>query len=110
VGRLTDERARRARPRAARLRLVNRERAVRAHTAERRQAAVITSGQPLRLEDQLLDTDGDPLTGAEIEPWQADTGGVYLDATGPGGEKRDPYFQSYGAATSGDDGTSASTR
>ena len=46
---------------------------------------------------RLLDADGKPLAGHQIELWQADTNGCYIHSKGvQRGKERDPAFQGYG--------------
>lgn len=59
----------------------------------------IATGNPIVLEGQLLDMEGSPVEGASIEIWQADSQGIYLHPEDPRTNARDPYFQSYGTAT-----------
>lgn len=54
---------------------------------------------------RLLNVDGQPLTGAVIELWQADNQGCYIHSRGaPQGKERDPQFQGFGKITTNDKG------
>ena len=60
---------------------------------------VIATGEPLLLERQRLDLAAQAVADVAIELWQADAQGNYLGGDDTSSE-RDPYFQSYGQATS----------
>ena len=64
----------------------------------------IASGEPLELEGQLVDVEGEPIAGALVELWQTDAQGIYLHGDDPRAAARDPYFQSYGQSESDADG------
>jgi protocatechuate 3,4-dioxygenase beta subunit len=65
---------------------------------ERRYAA----GQPAWVDGQVLDLQGKPVTGAQVEIWQCDHQGHYHH---PGdGDRADPSFQGFGRVTVGADG------
>ncbi len=66
---------------------------------------VVATGEPLLLRGQLLDVDGSAISGAVIEIWQADSQGIYLHPDDPRADARDPYFQSFGEATTDASGT-----
>lgn len=64
----------------------------------------IASGDPLQLDGQLLDVDGEPVAGALIELWQTDVQGIYLHPDDLRASQRDPYFQSFGETESDQEG------
>jgi protocatechuate 3,4-dioxygenase beta subunit len=57
----------------------------------------------LHLGGRLLEPDGRPVPGAQIEIWQCDASGVYHHPRDPRGPA-DPDFQGFGATTSAADG------
>ena len=59
----------------------------------------VATGEVLLLTGLLLDTAGEPVSGATIEIWQTDANGIYLHPDDPGIESRDAAFQGYGEAT-----------
>lgn len=65
-------------------------------------AATYTKGQPAWLEGSVMDLQGKPLAGAQVEIWQCDEAGHYHHP-GDGG-KADPAFQGFGRVTVGADG------
>lgn len=61
-----------------------------------------TRGQPSWVDGQVLDLQGKPVAGAQVEIWQCDEAGNYHH---PGDRGRaDPAFQGFGRVTSGADG------
>lgn len=61
-----------------------------------------TRGQPTWVEGQVLDLQGKPVAGAQVEIWQCDEAGSYHH---PGDRGRaDPAFQGFGRVTAGADG------
>jgi protocatechuate 3,4-dioxygenase beta subunit len=59
-------------------------------------------GQPARVEGSVVDLDGRPVAGAQVEIWQCDDQGHYHH---PGdGARADPAFQGFGRVTVGADG------
>ena len=56
------------------------------------------SGQITDLAGRILDTSGDPIRDAQIEIWQCDANGVYINTkdSAPNDAKRDKNFQGYG--------------
>lgn len=57
-------------------------------------------GQITHVSGRLLDTKGDPIRGATIELWEADSMGVYL-ADQPNRRKFDAHFQGFGRFLTG---------
>ena len=53
-------------------------------------------GTVLHLHGRLLDANGRPMDGAEIEIWQCDAQGLYDHPRQPGRDRRDVAFQGYG--------------
>jgi protocatechuate 3,4-dioxygenase beta subunit len=53
-------------------------------------------GTVLHLHGRLLDADGRPMDGAEIEIWQCDAQGLYDHPRQPNRDRRDQAFQGYG--------------
>ncbi|MGD9982431.1 MAG: SpaA isopeptide-forming pilin-related protein [Hyphomonadaceae bacterium] len=63
------------------------------------------AGQLIEVRGRVLGRDGNPLSGATVQLWQANAGGRYahtLDASNP--NPLDPNFQGYGVAQTGGDG------
>ena len=60
-------------------------------------------GRITHLSGRLLDTKGDPVRGATIELWEADSMGVYL-ADQPNRSKFDAHFQGFGRFLTGSTG------
>ena len=64
--------------------------------------ASYTRGQPAWLEGSVMDLQGKPLAGAQVEIWQCDEAGHYHH---PGdGSRADPAFQGFGRVAVGPDG------
>ena len=63
-----------------------------------------TNGETLILFGQVLDVNGQPVSGAEVEIWQTDFSGVYDHPGDRGTSGRDQTFQFFGSATAGPDG------
>ena len=61
------------------------------------------SGTILHLGGRVLDPDGRPVRGAQIEIWQCDAFGVYHHPRDPRGPA-DPNFQGFGRTMAADDG------
>lgn len=54
---------------------------------------------------RLLNVDGQPITEAVVELWQADNNGCYIHSRGaPKGRERDPQFQGFGKITTNEKG------
>ncbi|MGI9585461.1 MAG: intradiol ring-cleavage dioxygenase [Acidimicrobiia bacterium] len=64
----------------------------------------VAAGEVLTLGGSLVDTAGDPVSGATIEIWQTDTNGIYLHPDDPEIGSRDQAFQGYGEAAADSNG------
>jgi protocatechuate 3,4-dioxygenase beta subunit len=64
--------------------------------------ASYNKGQPAWVEGVVIDLQGKPVAGAQVEIWQCDEAGNYHHP-GDGG-KADPAFQGFGRVTAGADG------
>lgn len=62
------------------------------------------AGEVILVTGQVLDRAGNPLPGLAVEFWQTDSNGIYDHPDDPGTARRDPGFQFYGTAITGDDG------
>lgn len=60
-------------------------------------------GQIIYLAGKLVNQDGKPISGAEVEIWQCDAGGIYHHV-GSASRGADPNFQGYGKARTAADG------
>ncbi len=65
---------------------------------------LLSRGVPLYLTGRVLDRRGLPMTQVEVEIWQCDANAVYHHPAGGAEGERDPHFQGYGRALTGDDG------
>jgi protocatechuate 3,4-dioxygenase alpha subunit len=63
-----------------------------------------TQGERIRLAVRVLDRDGNAVTNAMIELWQADAGGKYNHPADPQRESADPDFHGFGRLSSDDEG------
>jgi protocatechuate 3,4-dioxygenase beta subunit len=61
-------------------------------------------GEVTHLSGRLLDGRGDPIRNAEIEIWQVDHTGTYLQARGSDPTKYDAHFQGFGRFLTGSTG------
>lgn len=66
---------------------------------------VLSRGTALYLTGRVLDRQGLPVAGAQVEIWQCDANAVYHHPAGGAEGERDPNFQGYGQARS--DGSGA---
>ncbi|MGB0749863.1 MAG: hypothetical protein ACPGO3_14065 [Magnetospiraceae bacterium] len=66
---------------------------------------VTASGDPLRIQGKLVNTDGDPLPGIGIEIWQTDASGAYAHPRDSRYARRDRNFQFYGRTVTEADGS-----
>lgn len=57
---------------------------------------VVTSGEPITITGVVLDGNGDPITDAMIEIWQADANGIFNHPADPLHEQADPHFRGFG--------------
>ncbi len=67
-------------------------------------AEITASGSPLVVYGQVLDTNGNPQPGVQVEFWQTDSTGVYNHPNDPGTSTRDQDFQFFGTSTTDADG------
>lgn len=65
---------------------------------------VTAGGEPLVLYGHVLDASGAPLSGYTVEIWQVDANGIYDHPGDANTARRDPGFQSYGAAQTDENG------
>jgi protocatechuate 3,4-dioxygenase alpha subunit len=61
-------------------------------------------GERVRLAVRVLDRDGNPVTNAMIELWQADAGGKYNHPADTQEKTADPAFRGFGRLATDDDG------
>src|SRR5690349_3373123 len=61
-------------------------------------------GERARLAIRVLDRDGNPVTNAMIELWQADAGGKYNHPADTQGKTPDPAFRGFGRLASDGEG------
>ena len=61
-------------------------------------------GEITHLTGRVLNANGEPLSGAEIEIWQVDHNGVYLNTKDSGHRQRDEHFQGYGVCGTSNNG------
>jgi protocatechuate 3,4-dioxygenase, beta subunit len=61
-------------------------------------------GQLLIVRGHVLDPEGRPVTGAEVEIWQANSAGRYAHPDDTNPAPLDPNFEGFGAVTTGADG------
>lgn len=66
--------------------------------------AGVATGEPLTLSGHVLDTDGNPVEGAIVDIWQADSKGRYLHEDAPETSPLDPAFQYWAQLKTGADG------
>jgi len=57
-----------------------------------------TQGQPIVIQGQVLDGDGQPVPDAMVEIWQADANGFFNHADDPNQPQADPHFTGFGRA------------
>jgi protocatechuate 3,4-dioxygenase beta subunit len=65
---------------------------------------VTASGETMVLYGHVLDANGAPLSGYTMEIWQVDANGIYDHPGDANAARRDPGFQSYGAALTDENG------
>lgn len=63
-----------------------------------------TSGQRILIQGQVLDGDGEPISDAVVEIWQADAKGIYNHPADSRREAADAHFQGFGRCGTTDDG------
>ena len=61
-------------------------------------------GEITRLSGRILDASGSPVKDAQIEIWQTDAHGVYINSNAPNKDKQDKNFQGYGQFLTGSTG------
>ena len=61
-------------------------------------------GQITHLTGRIMDRDGKPVKGADIEIWQVDAHGIYLNTRDSGHRPYDKNFQGYGTFTTASNG------
>lgn len=57
-----------------------------------------TSGERIMITGLVTDGNGDPITDAMVEIWQADASGIYNHPVDPLHERADPHFRGFGRA------------
>ncbi len=62
------------------------------------------AGQPVRVVGRVLDPQGEPLSGVDMQMWQANHHGRYWHKRDPSEAPLDPNFQGYGRLRTGADG------
>jgi len=67
-------------------------------------AAAHTAGERIRIEGQVLDGDGAPVTDAIVEVWQADAQGRYRHPADPRARSEETAFTGFGRCGTDDDG------
>lgn len=63
-----------------------------------------TRGQRILLRGQVIDGNGDPVTDAMLEIWQADADGIYRHPSDPRFADWDPHFHGFGRVATGQSG------
>ncbi len=63
-----------------------------------------TQGEPILIQGQVLDGDGNPVPDAMVEIWQADANGFFNHPEDPHQAQADPNFGGFGRAQTVDDG------
>ena len=66
-------------------------------------------GQVIRVTGQVLDEEGNPVEGALVDIWQANTYGKYHHEDDPSSEPKDPNFQGWGMVKTDEEGRYAFT-
>ena len=61
-------------------------------------------GEPIMLHGEVVDTEGNPVSGVKVEIWQCDGQGIYDHPNQPSNDRFDPSFAGFGAAVTGNDG------
>ncbi len=57
-----------------------------------------TAGERIKITGIVYDSNGDPITDAMIEIWQADANGIYDHPNDPLRDQADPHFRGFGRA------------
>jgi len=63
-----------------------------------------TKGQRILLKGQVTDGNGDPITDAMLEIWQADNAGIYNHPEDPNQAQADPNFAGFGRVATDENG------
>ena len=63
------------------------------------------AGQVIEVMGRVLDARGNPIVGAQLDIWQANTHGRYAHPQDPAVMPLDPHFQGFGRITTGSDGS-----
>jgi protocatechuate 3,4-dioxygenase alpha subunit len=63
-----------------------------------------TAGERIYIQGQVFDGDGQPVTDALIEIWQADAQGIHNHPADPQGERADKDFRGFGRSETVDEG------
>jgi protocatechuate 3,4-dioxygenase alpha subunit len=63
-----------------------------------------TSGQRIYIEGRVLDGDGEPVSDALVEIWQADAQGFFNHPADPQSQKADRFFRGFGRSGTNKDG------
>jgi len=62
-------------------------------------------GEIINISGKVVDTDGNPVTGAVLNIWQADKNGRYMHEDAPETSPLDPHFQYWAILKTADDGS-----
>lgn len=63
-----------------------------------------TQGRRILIKGAVLDGDGNPVSDAMIETWQADANGIYDHPADPHHSEIDPHFEGFARAATDEDG------
>lgn len=63
-----------------------------------------TRGQRILIRGRVIDGNGDPVSDAMLEIWQADAGGIYRHPGDPRYPDSDPHFHGFGRAATNEHG------
>lgn len=63
-----------------------------------------TRGQRIYISGRVIDGNGDPISDALLEIWQADSSGIYNHPTDPNHAKADKHFAGFGRVGTNNDG------
>jgi protocatechuate 3,4-dioxygenase alpha subunit len=74
------------------------------HAEDRTLTKAQTHGTHIVLTGRVLDGDGDPVSDALVEIWQADANGIYRHPADPRHADADPHFVGYGRSDTTDGG------
>src|SRR5687768_10083282 len=62
------------------------------------------SGKRIYIEGRVLDGDGQPVSDAMVEIWQADAGGIFNHPADPRKAQADPFFRGFGRSATDKEG------